>query len=207
MRVQALQVPGSWSFTPQQFDDSRGSFAEWYRYEEVERVVGHPLDLRQANISRSKKGVIRGVHFVDLPGQAKYVTCAHGAVLDYVVDLRVGSPTFGKWDSVLLDSHDRRAIYIAEGLGHAYVALEEDSIVTYLCSNVYNFDTEGSIYPLDPDIALTFPPDLGDPILSQKDIDAPRLQDLIDSGKLPTWDIAREFSAATATDSSKSSKQ
>ena len=193
MQFRPLTIPGSFEFTPRQFDDNRGSFAEWYRFEALEQAVGHPLDLRQANISRSAKGVLRGIHYVDLPGQGKYVTCAYGAVLDFVVDIRVGSPTFGQWDTVLLDDKDRRAIYISEGLGHAYVSLVEDSIVTYLCSNVYNAETEGAIQPLDPTIALTFPADLGAPILSEKDIVAPTLQDLLDAGSLPTWDESRGF--------------
>lgn len=193
MHVRPLTISGSFEFTPRQFDDNRGSFAEWYRYEAVEEAVGHRLDLRQANISRSAKGVLRGIHYVDLPGQGKYVTCAHGAVIDFVVDIRVGSPTFGQWDRVLLDAKDRRAIYISEGLGHAYVSLEEDSIVTYLCSNVYDAATEGAIQPLDPTIGLTFPSELGAPILSDKDIVAPTLQDLLDAGSLPTWEQSRGF--------------
>lgn len=193
MQVRPLSIPGSFEFTPRQFDDNRGSFAEWYRHEALEEAVGHPLDLRQANISRSAKGVLRGIHYVDLPGQGKYVTCAYGAVLDFVVDIRVGSPTFGEWDVVRLDDTDRRAIYISEGLGHAYVALEENSIVTYLCSNTYNAETEGAIQPQDATIGLTFPSELGEPILSEKDIAAPSLQELKDAGKLPTWDEARSF--------------
>ncbi|MFE5409119.1 dTDP-4-dehydrorhamnose 3,5-epimerase family protein [Microbacterium sp. NPDC056569] len=193
MHVRPLAIPGSFEFTPRQFDDNRGSFAEWYRFEPLEEAVGHRLDLRQANISRSAKGVLRGIHYVDLPGQGKYVTCAYGAVLDFVVDIRVGSPTFGQWDVVRLDDKDRRAIYISEGLGHAYVALEEDSIVTYLCSNVYNAQTEGAIQPQDPTIGLTIPEEFGEPILSEKDIVAPTLQELLDAGTLPTWENARGF--------------
>jgi len=193
MHVRPLAIPGSFEFTPRQFDDNRGSFAEWYRHEAVESAVGHSLDLRQANISRSKRGVLRGIHYVDLPGQGKYVTCAYGAVLDFVVDIRVGSETYGKWDVVRLDDLDRRAIYIAEGLGHAYVALEENSIVTYLCSNTYDAATEGAIQPLDPTIGLTFPNELGAPVLSEKDIVAPTLLELEKAGKLPTWNEARPF--------------
>ena len=193
MHVRPLAIPGSFEFTPRQFDDNRGSFAEWYRHEAVESAVGHSLDLRQANISRSKRGVLRGIHYVDLPGQGKYVTCAYGAVLDFVVDIRVGSETYGKWDVVRLDDLDRRAIYIAEGLGHAYVALEENSIVTYLCSNTYDAATEGAIQPLDPTIGLTFPNELGAPVLSEKDIVAPTLLELEKAGKLPTRNEARPF--------------
>lgn len=193
MDVRRLAIPGSYEFTPRQFEDNRGSFAEWYRHEALEQVVGHRLELRQANVSRSAKGVLRGIHFVDLPGQGKYVTCAYGAVLDFVVDIRVGSPTFGQWDAVQLDDKRRRAIYICEGLGHAYVALEADSIVTYLCSNTYNAETEGAVQPQDPTVGLAFPDELGAPILSAKDTEAPTLAELREQGRLPTWDEARKF--------------
>ena len=102
-------------------------------------AVGHRLDLQQANCSVSAAGVLRGIHFADVPpGQAKYVTCVKGAVLDVAIDVRVGSPTFGTWDAVLLDDVDRRAVYLSEGLGHAFLSLEDDSTVLYLCSTGYS---------------------------------------------------------------------
>jgi dTDP-4-dehydrorhamnose 3,5-epimerase len=126
-------------------------------------------------------------------GQAKYVTATHGAVLDYVIDIRVGSPTFGQWDTVLLDDTDRRAIYIAEGLGHCFVALTDNATVSYLVTDVFNPSREHGINPLDPDVALVFPPEAGDPLLSPKDTDAPGLMDAAADGALPTWDAARAF--------------
>ena len=121
---------------PQQLGDPAASSSSGSRPTPFADAVGHPLDLQQANCSVSAAGVLRGIHFADVPpGQAKYVTCARGAVLDVVVDIRVGSPTFGPWDSVLLDDVDRRAIYLAEGLGHAFLSLEDDSTVVYLCSH------------------------------------------------------------------------
>jgi dTDP-4-dehydrorhamnose 3,5-epimerase len=142
----------------------------------------------------SKRGVVRGIHFADIPrGQAKYVTVTHGAVLDYVVDIRVGSPTFGQWDSVLLDTTDRRAIFLSEGLGHAFVALTDDATVSYLVTDVFNAPREHGITPVDPDIGLVFPPDAGDALLSPKDTDAPGLREAADAGLLPTWDEARAF--------------
>lgn len=193
MDIAPLSIPGAWRVEPRQFWDSRGSFAEWYRHDALEAATGRRLDLRQANISRSARGVFRGIHYVDLPGQAKYVTCAAGSVIDFVVDIRVGSPTYGQWDSVLLTDQNRHAIFISEGLGHAYVALEPDSMVTYLCSDVYNAATEGAIHPQDPDVALTFPEELGEPILSEKDLTAPTLRELAAAGRLPTWDEASTF--------------
>ena len=102
-------------------------------------ATGHRLALAQANCSVSAKGVLRGIHFADVPpGQAKYVTCVKGAVLDVIVDIRVGSPTFGQWTSVLLDDRDRRAVYLSEGLGHGFCSLQDGSTVVYLCSEGYN---------------------------------------------------------------------
>ncbi len=143
-------MPDGYEITPVQRADDRGVFLEWYRFDELERVVGHRLDLRQANMSVSKRGVVRGVHFADVPrGQAKYVKAVSGAVLDFVIDIRVGSPTFGQWDSVRLDIETLKAVYISEGLGHCFVALTDDAAVTYLVSDVYNPGAEHGITPLD----------------------------------------------------------
>ena len=151
-------------------------------------------------MSVSAKGVVRGVHFADIPlGQAKYVTVTNGAVLDYVVDLRVGSPAFGTWDTVRLDTLDRRAVYLAEGLGHAFIALTDNATVSYLVSDIYNPSREHGVNPLDPAIALVFPPDAGEPILSKKDTDAPSLVEARDNGLLPTWEQAKAFYASLAT--------
>src|SRR4051794_4728807 len=110
-----LKVPDAYAFLPRVFSDDRGHFAEWYRHDEVTRAVGHPLELAQANCSLSRRGTLRGVHYADVPvGQAKYVTCLRGALLDVVVDLRVGSDTFGLWDAVELDDTNHQAVYIAE---------------------------------------------------------------------------------------------
>ena len=135
MDVRALSIDGAWELTPRQHGDDRGVFLEWFKATELEEATGRSLDLRQANMSVSARGTLRGVHFADVPpSQAKYVTCPRGAVLDVVVDVRVGSPTFGRWEAVLLDDVDRRAVFLSEGLGHAFLALEDDSVVTYLCA-------------------------------------------------------------------------
>lgn len=197
MQIRELSIPGSYEITPVQRGDDRGVFFEWYRFDRLEQALGHSLDLRQANTSVSQKGVVRGIHFADVPrGQAKYVTATHGAVLDYVIDIRVGSPTFGNWDSVRLDDVDRRAIYLAEGLGHAFVALTESATVSYLVSDVYNPEAEHGINPLDPDVALTFPDEAGELRLSSKDTNAPFLSDAVTSGLLPDWDATQAFYAS-----------
>ncbi|MET0725538.1 MAG: dTDP-4-dehydrorhamnose 3,5-epimerase [Leifsonia sp.] len=194
MQIRELKVPDSFEVTPKLFGDDRGVFLEWYRFDRLEEVIGHPLSLAQANTSVSKRGVVRGIHFADIPpSQAKYVTATHGAVLDFVIDIRVGSPTFGQWDSVLLDDVDRRSIYISEGLGHCFVALSDDATVSYLVTAPFTATREHGLHPLDPDIALDFGLDADSLLLSQKDTDAPSLAEAAASGLLPTWDDARAF--------------
>ena len=194
MQIRELSIPDSYEITPRQFDDDRGTFLEWYRFDRLAEVIGHPLELRQANTSVSRRGVVRGIHFADVPpGQAKYVTAVHGRVLDFVVDIRVGSSTFGQWDSVLLDDVDRRAIYLSEGLGHAFVALTDHATVSYLVSDVYSPTAEHGVNPLDPQIALRFPAEAGELILSDKDADAASLAEAEQRGLLPQWDQVRDF--------------
>ena len=200
MQIRELKIPDSYEITPKQFGDDRGVFLEWYRFDRLAEVVGHSVDLRQANTSVSKRGVVRGIHFAYVPrGQAKYVTATHGAVLDYVIDIRVGSPTFGQWDSVLLDDVDRRAIYLAEGLGHAFVALTDDATVSYLVTDTFHAEREHGIDPLDPEVGLVFPPEAGEALLSPKDTAAPGLAEAAASGLLPTWDDMRAFYASLDT--------
>jgi dTDP-4-dehydrorhamnose 3,5-epimerase len=190
-------VPDSYEITPILRTDDRGVFFESYRFDRLEEAVGHPLTLRQANTSVSKKGVVRGIHYAEVPlGQAKYVTCTHGAVLDFVVDIRVGSPTYGQWDSVRLDDVDYRSIYIAEGLGHAFIALTEGAIVSYLVSDVYNPVRERGIDPRDPTVGLVFPAEAGEPLLSEKDLQAPSLAEAADAGFLPDAAAVAAFYAS-----------
>jgi dTDP-4-dehydrorhamnose 3,5-epimerase len=172
--------------------DERGVFFEWFSDREFSAATGHRLDLRQANTSVSSAGVLRGLHFAQLPpSQAKYVTCLRGAVLDIVVDIRVGSPTFATWDSVLLDDVDHRSIYISEGLAHGFVALQDDSTVSYLCSAGYSPTREHTICPTDPAIGVDWP--VTDPTLSERDAAAPTLAEVQAAGLLPTWDDAQAF--------------
>lgn len=192
MDVRELAVAGAWQFTPRQFGDDRGVFLEWFKSSEFEKAVGKPLDLAQANCSVSAAGVLRGIHFTQHPpGQAKYVTCVRGAFLDVVVDLRRGSPTFGTWDSVVLDDVDRRAVYLSEGLGHAILSLEDGSTVMYLCSIEYAPDLDHDLDALDPAIGIDWPTvgRTGAPldfVRSAKDLAAPTLAELGKSGRLPS---------------------
>jgi dTDP-4-dehydrorhamnose 3,5-epimerase len=205
MEFRELSIAGAWEITPKQFGDARGTFLEAYKATAFEEEVGHPLDLRQANSSVSAAGVLRGIHFAQLPpSQAKYVMCPRGAVLDVVVDIRVGSPTFGQWDSVLLDDVDRRAIYLSEGLGHAFYSLEDDSTVVYLCSAPDAPGREHGVHPLDPEIGIEWPTTdrAGNPLtplLSDKDAAAPSLKEAAAQGLLPTADEAAAFTASLST--------
>lgn len=192
MQARELTVPGAWEITPRQHVDDRGLFFEWYTDDSFREFAGHRLDLRQANCSVSAAGVLRGMHFAQLPpSQAKYVTCLRGAVFDVVVDIRVGSPTFGQWDSVLLDDRDHRSIYISEGLAHGFLALADDSTVMYLCSAGYNPGREHTFCATDPAVGVRWPDT--DHVLSGRDADAPTLEEVKAAGLLPTWDDTRTF--------------
>ncbi len=195
MTFRELSVAGAWEITPTVRPDPRGLFFEWFTDDEFATITGHHLDLRQANVSVSSAGVLRGLHFAQLPpSQAKYVTCLRGAVFDVVVDVRVGSPTFGQWDSVLLDDRDHRTIYLSEGLAHGFLALEDDSTVAYLCSAGYSPTREHTICPTDPAIGIDWPlVDGAAPNLSERDAAAATLDELRAAGLLPTWDEAEAF--------------
>ena len=188
--MDSLKIEGAWVYTPRVHRDDRGSFHEAYRGGEFAADLGYRLDIAQANCSVSRRGVIRGIHYADVPpGQAKYVTCVSGAVLDVAVDLRTGSGTFGEWETVLLDDQSRRAVFLAEGLGHAFMALSEQATVLYLCSSPYAPDREHGVHPLDPALGIPWPlNELADgPLLSAKDAAAPSLDDARRAGRLPGY--------------------
>ena len=188
MQIRRLEVEGAWEISPRQFRDERGVFLESFRADHLAEHVGHRLRIEQTNTSVSSRGTVRGVHFADVPpSQAKYVTAVSGSFIDFIIDIRTGSPTFGQWDSVLLDTVDRRSVYLSEGLGHAICALEDDSTVTYLCSSVYSPTREHGINPLDPELGLVFPDGL-EPLLSPKDAAAPTLAQAREQGLLPQYD-------------------
>jgi len=199
VEVRELSVPGAFEVTPVQHDDDRGVFLEWFREDVFTELTGHPLRLAQANCSVSSAGTLRGIHFAELPpSQAKFVTCLHGGAFDVVVDLRVGSATYGQWDAVLLDDQDRRAVYLPEGVGHGFMALEDQTIVTYLCSAPYAAGREHTIHPLDPDIGITWPTSGRDgtpvsALLSPRDQAAPTLAEVRNQGLLPTYEATQAF--------------
>lgn len=190
-------IAGAVEFTPRQFSDDRGLFAEWYRFESLRDTAGHALDLRQANVSVSHRGVVRGIHYADVPpGQAKYVTVMSGAIIDYVVDLRIGSPTYGRHETVRLDSEDRRALYLAEGLGHCFVALTDNTVVTYLVSEVFSPEREHGINPFDETLGLEYPFPRSELIISPKDSEAPTLAIAEAKGLLPSYTASVDYATA-----------
>jgi dTDP-4-dehydrorhamnose 3,5-epimerase len=198
MDIRPLKIAGAWEVTPRQFPDERGVFLEGFRGDKLAEAIGHRLDVMQTNVSVSSRGSVRGIHYADVPvGQAKYITCLSGSLIDFVVDVRVGSPTFGQWDSVVLDTVDRRAVYLAEGLGHAFVALEDGTTAHYLCSAAYAPGREHGINPLDPAVGLALPDDI-DLVLSPKDAGAPTLENAASSGRLPTYDVCAQWYARLA---------
>jgi dTDP-4-dehydrorhamnose 3,5-epimerase len=188
VKIRELAVPGSYVLDLVPHGDSRGRFTEWYRADVLSGAIGYGLPLAQANHSVSARGVLRGVHFALVPpGQAKYIYCPAGRVLDVVVDVRVGSPTFGVHDAVLLDSEHPQAVYLSEGLGHAFLSLADATSVTYLVSTGYSPDREFGIDPMDPELDLPWPADL-EFEFSQRDRSAPTLAQALEQGLLPTME-------------------
>lgn len=187
MEFRPLTIEGAWEVTPRQFPDPRGVFAEGFRADHLAKEIGHEMQVRQTNISVSTAGALRGIHYSDVPpSQAKYVTAVSGVFVDFIVDIRTGSPTFAQWDSVLLDTVDRRAVYLSEGLGHALACIEDGTAI-YLCSEVFNPSREHGLTPTDEQVALAFPGGFT-AILSDKDTSAPTLVEAAEQGLLPAYE-------------------
>lgn len=196
MKSRELPIEGAWEFEPTVYPDDRGHFVAPFQAEAFVAAVGHSLTVAQTNHSVSRKGVVRGVHFADVPpGQAKYVYCARGSLLDVVVDVRTGSPTFGQHEAVLLESRRGNGVYLSEGLGHAFVALDDDTAMVYLCSTGYNPTGERGVNPLDPELGLPWPSEL-DLVLSDKDRAAPSLAQAQSDGVLPDFVACTQFRAS-----------
>lgn len=201
MTFRELAVPGAFEITPAVYSDVRGDTLEWFTERDFATMSGHRFDMRQANCSVSAAGALRGLHFAQTPpGQAKYITCVKGSAFDVVVDIRVGSPTFGRWDAALLDDIERRSVYIPEGLAHGFLALQDDTTLMYLCSTPYTPQREFTISPTDPEIGIEWPIPTDEFILSDRDVSAPTLAEVHAAGLLPTWGDAQAFIAALPKD-------
>lgn len=187
MNVDALSIPGAFVLDPRVFPDERGEFFELFKASAFVDATGYELNVAQTNVSVSRRGAIRGIHYADVPpGQAKLVACLAGAVLDVIVDLRVGSPTFGVVETVRLDAVGHRTIYLAEGLGHGFCALTDGAVVAYHVSSEYDPSAEHGVDPLDSELAIPWPDD-APRILSEKDTAAPSLAEALSAGALPVW--------------------
>ena len=196
MDISPLEIPDAYLCVPRAYGDDRGTFLEWFRGDKLAGVIGRSFTPVQANHSISRRGVLRGVHFADVPpGQAKYVYCSSGSVLDLIIDLRVGSPSYRKHTVVRLDDVDRRGVFLSEGLGHAFLALSDNASVTYLVSTPYNPDVEHAVHPLDPELALPWPAEIGDPQLSDKDAAALGISAAERDGLLPSYADCMAFYA------------
>lgn len=191
MPFHPIGIQGAFVFTPVRHQDSRGHFQESFKLSAMKTELGLGFEVKQVNQSTSAKGVIRGIHFADNPpGQAKYVNCLKGAIWDVVIDLRTKSPTFGRWEGVEVSAENGKSVLISEGLGHAFLCLEEGSVVNYLCSGEYNPTTERQINPLDQDLAVDFIGfgadfGVGDFILSDQDKKALSFKQALESELLP----------------------
>ncbi|MFC7892596.1 dTDP-4-dehydrorhamnose 3,5-epimerase family protein [Streptomyces sp. NPDC057381] len=192
MKARPLTVHGAVEFSPETYPDDRGLFVSTFTEDEFAEAAGGPFfPVRQASSSVSRRGVVRGVHYTAVsPGTEKYVHCPRGTALDFVVDLRVGSPTFGAWDSVVLDARDFRAVYLPAGVGHAFVALEDDTVMSYLMSAGYVPAHELAVSVLDPELGLPLP-DRVTPVLSERDRLAVTLAQAADRDMLPRFTHTR----------------
>jgi dTDP-4-dehydrorhamnose 3,5-epimerase len=189
VEISPLEVPGTWLCTHNTHADDRGSFGEWFRTDDLFATTKQRFSIAQANVARSHRRVLRGIHYTHLPvGQAKFVYCATGSVLDVMVDIRVGSPTFGSHAVTTLSADTATAVFIAEGIGHAYIALEDDTTLTYLVSSLYTPELDDVITPLDVELALPWPEGLMPAILSAKDKEAPSLAEAAAAGRLPRYE-------------------
>jgi len=185
--MEPLGIAGAWIVSPRIHQDNRGCFFEWFRGDDFDDALGYQFRLAQINCVVSRRGALRGIHFTDVPpGQAKYVMCASGAVIDVVVDLRVGSPSFGGWELVHLDDQTRRAVFVSEGLGHGFMALTAEATVAYLCSTPYAAAREHGVHLLDPGLGIAWPKGVG-VTLSERDADAPSLDEARRAGLLPAY--------------------
>ena len=189
MKLLPLGIEGVWLAESPVWSDDRGFFREWFKSEDIYEATGIDFSIQQANISRSKRGVIRGIHYSLAPeGQAKWVTCAQGSILDVVVDIRPASATFKKYEIVKLNGEEGRSLLIGAGLGHGFLTLEENTTISYLLSSPYSPNFEYGIQPTDPELSIDWHLELiggHEVVISPKDIQAQTLREMQTSGKLP----------------------
>lgn len=175
MNVEQTSLPGVLLITPKVFGDARGCFFEtWNRRRFAE--AGLDCDFVQDNISLSRKGILRGLHFQNPQGQGKLVQALQGEVFDVAVDVRRGSPTFGRWYGCTLSDQNRQQLFIPAGFAHGFCVTSDMALFAYKCTDFYSPSTEFSLRWDDPDLAIDWP--VGTPELSVKDAAGTRLADL-----------------------------
>jgi dTDP-4-dehydrorhamnose 3,5-epimerase len=177
MRRIDTSLPGLVIIEPDLHGDERGFFVESFRESALAELGIHDRWV-QDNHSRSGRGVVRGMHFALPPGQAKLIRCARGAILDVCVDIRRGSPTYGRWEAVELDDRAMRMLYVPVGFAHGYCVTSDVADVVYKCSSYYDAAVEREISVHDPDVGIVWPVDA--PTLSERDRTAPLLRDIAD---------------------------
>jgi dTDP-4-dehydrorhamnose 3,5-epimerase len=186
MKLTPLGIDGAWVAESPVWRDDRGFFREWFKYEDVKAATGREFGIEQANISLSSAGTLRGIHYSIAPrGQAKWITCVTGSIQDVIVDIRPDSKTFGQWIDVELKGDSGKAVLISEGLGHGFLALEDNTTVAYLVSTPFSPADEFEINPHDEKIGIKWEMDLSSLKISGKDKNAPTLAERLADGKLP----------------------
>ena len=192
MKLTPLGIDGVWLAESPVWSDDRGFFREWFKSDDIKRETGRDFGIEQANISLSSRGTLRGIHYSIAPrGQAKWITCASGSIKDVIVDIRPDSKSFGHWIEVELKGNSGKAVLISESLGHGFLALEDDTAVAYLVSTPFSPTDEFEINPLDQKIGINWGMDLSFLKISEKDKNAPSLEERLAGGKLPTRKILK----------------
>jgi dTDP-4-dehydrorhamnose 3,5-epimerase len=186
MELTPLGIEGAWLAESPVWRDERGFFREWFKSADVKNATGRDFGIEQANISLSSKGTLRGIHYSIAPlGQAKWITCVSGSIKDVIVDIRPESKSFGRWLELELRGDSGKAVLISEGLGHGFVALEDNTAVAYLVSTPFSRSDEFEINPLDEKIGINWGLDSSELKISEKDKKAPTLAERLAEGKLP----------------------
>jgi len=186
VEVRELSIPGAFVLESPVWADERGYFREWFKRDDLEEI-GVNFPIHQANLSMSRRGVVRGLHYSLAPeGQAKLVTCAYGELDDVIVDVRVGSPTYGRVEVVHLAAGEERAVLLPGGAAHGFCVTSELGALSYLLSSPFNPAKELEINPFDATLDVPWPL-MGDAIVSKKDTDAPTLDERLSAGQLPRY--------------------
>jgi dTDP-4-dehydrorhamnose 3,5-epimerase len=192
MKFHPLGISGCWRVEFQKFEDNRGYFYESFKAHEFRKEIGRNFNIKQVSNSSSSKGTLRGIHYAQVPpSQAKFVQCIRGSIKDFVIDIRRGSQTFGQFEEIDLNEGSAGGVFIEEGLGHAFVALENNTFVNYYLSEIYNPNRENSINPFDKTLNIHWPH--LNLILSEKDKQAKSLIENECEGVVPSFDECKKF--------------